>query len=145
MEISKAEVKDFFAKKPPPPKEKIDPVRAKHTIDALKKPPPSPPKTNYERIIERSYIEAEQSGSSISDRRLAEQRAGKKLPSSANKRTNHAPRSRCQKTSSLMIRGWCPVIAILEITCPAMYIMISWRWTNTNTITGSLSSKMKNL
>ncbi|XBI14221.1 hypothetical protein VPH35_140837 [Triticum aestivum] len=29
--------------------------------------------------------------------------------------------------------------SILEITCPTMYIMKSWRWTNTNTITGSLS------
>ena len=73
--ICEAQVKDFFetqrAKKHPPPEEKIDPVKAKRTMDALKKPPPSPPKTNYERIIERSYIEAERSGSTCSDRRLA--------------------------------------------------------------------------
>ena len=70
---------------------------------------------------------------------------GNKLPSSANKRSNRAPRSRCLATSSLMIRGWCPVIAILEITCPTMYIMISWRCRYKDTSTGSLSSKMKDL
>ena len=143
-------MKDFFeglkAKRHPPPKEKVDPVKAKRTIDALRKPPKSPPKTNYERITEKAYLEAERSGSTVSDQRLKErQAAGKKLPSSANKRTNRAPRSRCLAISSLMIRGWYPVIAILKITCPTMYIMISWRWTNTDTSTGSLSSKMKNL
>ena len=58
--IVQAEVKNFFegvkAKKHPPPEEKIDPVKAKRTIDALKKPPPSPPKNNYERIMGKSYI-----------------------------------------------------------------------------------------
>ena len=38
--IMEAEVRDFFgavkAKKHPPPEEKIDPVKAKRTIDALK-------------------------------------------------------------------------------------------------------------
>ena len=67
------------AKKHPPPEEKIDPVKAKRTMDALKKPPKSPLKGNYERIIERSFIEAERSGSTISDQRLAERRAGKKI------------------------------------------------------------------
>ena len=83
-EICQTLMCDFFetqkAKKHPPPEEKIDPVKAKRTIDALKKPPPSPPKNNYERIIERSYIEAERSGSTISDQRLAERRAGKNCP-----------------------------------------------------------------
>ena len=60
------------AKKHPPPEEKIDPVKAKCTVDAPKKPPMSPPKGNYERIIERSFIEAERSGSTTSDQRLAE-------------------------------------------------------------------------
>ena len=133
------------AKKHPPPEEKVDPVKAKRTLAALTKPPKSPPKGNYERIIAKTFVEAERSGSTVSDQRLKERRAGKKLRSSANKRTNRAPRSRCLATSSLMIRGLCPVIAILEITCPTMYIMKSWRWTNTNTITGSLSSKMKDL
>ena len=148
MKICEAQVRDFFetqrAKKHPPPEEKIDPVKAKRTIDALRRSPPSPPQSNYGRIIQRSYIVADRSGSTISDQRLAERRAGKKLPSSVNKRTNHAPRSRCLAISSLIIRRFCP-IPILEITCPTMYIMISWRWTNTNSITGSLSSKMKNL
>jgi hypothetical protein len=56
--IVQAEVRDFFegvkAKKHPPPEEKIDPVKAKRTLDALKKPPKSPPTGNYERIIEKS-------------------------------------------------------------------------------------------
>ena len=73
--IVQAEVRDFFevvkAKKHPPPKEKIDPLKAKHTVAALKKPPPSPSKNNYERITKKSYIETERSGSTISDRRLA--------------------------------------------------------------------------
>ena len=72
--IVEGEVRDFFegvkAKKHPPPEEKIDPVKAKRTIDALKKPPKSPPKNNYERITEKVYIEAERSGSIISDQRL---------------------------------------------------------------------------
>ena len=76
-------MRNFFegvkAKKHPPPEEKIDPVKAKRTVEALKKPPKSPPKGNYEHIIERSFIEAERSGSTASDQRLAERRAGKKV------------------------------------------------------------------
>ena len=78
-EICQAYVKDFFAKKHPPPEEKIDPVKAKRTLAALKKPPKSPSKGNYERIIEKSFIKAERSGSTVSDKRLAERRAGKKI------------------------------------------------------------------
>ena len=41
MKIVQTEVKDFFeglkAKRHPPPKEKVDPVKAKRTIDALRK------------------------------------------------------------------------------------------------------------
>ena len=51
----RAEVKNFFegvkAKKHPPPKEKVDPVKAKCTLAALTKPPKSPPRGNYERIL----------------------------------------------------------------------------------------------
>ena len=86
---------DFFEglkeKIHPPPEEKVDPVKAKRTIDALRKQPKSPPKGNYERIIAKSFIEVEWSGSTVSDQRIKERRAGKKLPSSANKRTNRAP------------------------------------------------------
>ena len=73
-------MKDFFAKKPPPPEEKIDPVKAKCTLDALKRAPPPPPQTTYEHIVERTYKEAERSGSTCSDRRLAERRSGEKIP-----------------------------------------------------------------
>ena len=81
--IIEAQVKDFFetrrAMKHPPPEEKIDLVKAKRTLDALKRTPASPPQTNYDRIIERTYKEEERSGSTCSDRRLAERRSGKKI------------------------------------------------------------------
>ena len=60
------------AKKHPPPKDKIDPVKAKHTLAALKKLPKSPAKGNYKRIITKSFIKAEWSGSTVSGQRLAE-------------------------------------------------------------------------
>ena len=63
----------------PPPEEKVDPVKAKRTIDALRKPPKSPLKNNYERTTAKVYIKAERSGSTISHRRLAERRAGKEI------------------------------------------------------------------
>ena len=76
-------VKEFFegvkAKKHPPPKEKVDPDKAKRTLAALTKPPKSPPKGNYERIIGKAFAEAERSGSTASDKRLKERRAGKQI------------------------------------------------------------------
>ena len=72
----RAEVKNFFegvkAKKHPPPEEKVNPVKAKRTLDALKKPPKSSPKGNYERIIAKKFVKAERSGSTVSDQRLKE-------------------------------------------------------------------------
>ena len=72
----RAEVTNFFegvkANKHPPPEEKVDPVKAKRTIDALRKPPKSPPKGNYERIIGKEFAEAERLGSTVSDQRLKE-------------------------------------------------------------------------
>ena len=56
----RAEVKNFFegvkAKKHPPPKEKIDPAKAKHTLASLKKPPKSPLKGNYALVEKRSNM-----------------------------------------------------------------------------------------
>ena len=79
----RAEVKNFFegvkAKKHPPLEEKIDPVKAKRTLAALKKPPKFLVKGNYERIITKSFIEAEWSRSTVSGQRLAERRAGKNV------------------------------------------------------------------
>ena len=54
-------------------------MKAEHTLVALKKPPKSPPKANYDRIIEKSFLEAKWSGSTISDQRLAERRARKQI------------------------------------------------------------------
>ena len=76
MKIVQDEVTNFFewvkAKKHPPPEEKVDPVKAKRTLAALTKPPKSPPRGNYERIIAKTFAEAERSGSTVSDQRLKE-------------------------------------------------------------------------
>ena len=83
MKIVRTEVKDFFqglkAQRNPPPEEKVDPVKAKRTIDALRKPPKSLPKISYEHITEKAYLQAERSGSTVSDKRLKERRAGKRI------------------------------------------------------------------
>jgi hypothetical protein len=71
VEISAAEVEAHFARKPPPSKETIDQVKVKCTMRALKRPPPSPPQSNYESIIERTYKEAQRSGSTCSAAREA--------------------------------------------------------------------------
>ena len=72
----RAGVTNFFegvkAKKHPPPEEKVDPVKAKRTLAALTKPPKSPPRGNYERIIAKTFVEAELSESTVSDQRLKE-------------------------------------------------------------------------
>ena len=79
----RAEVTNFFegvkAKKHPPPEEKVDPVKAKRTLAALTKPPKSPPRGNYERVLGKAYAEAERSGSTVSDKRMKERRAGKQI------------------------------------------------------------------
>ena len=74
------QLRAHFAKKTPPPKEKLDPVKVMRTINALKRPPPPPPDSNYVRIIKKTYEEARRSGSTSSDARLAEQRSGKRIP-----------------------------------------------------------------
>ena len=62
MKIAQTEVDDWFqglkVKRNPPPEEKVDPVKAKRTLAALTKPPKSPPKGNYERIIGKAFVEA---------------------------------------------------------------------------------------
>ena len=54
-------------------------MKAKRTLAVLKKPAKSPPKGNYDRIIAKSFVEAERSGSTVSDQRLKERRAGKQI------------------------------------------------------------------
>ena len=82
-EIARTEVDDWCqglrAKRHPPPEEKVDPVKGKRTLAALTKPPKSPPKGNYERIIGKAFVEAERSGSTKSDQRMKERRAGKQI------------------------------------------------------------------
>src|SRR4051812_34323517 len=81
--IAQTEVKGWFqglkAQRHPPPEQKRDPVKAKRTLAALRKPPKSPPKGNYERIIGNTFVEAEQSGSTVSDQRMKERQAGKQI------------------------------------------------------------------
>lgn len=59
-EICQAQVTNFFEgvkpKKHPPPEEKIDPMKAKRTFNALKKPPKSPLKGNYALVEKRSNV-----------------------------------------------------------------------------------------
>ena len=97
-EIVAADVKRQLAPTHPDPTEKIDPVKARRLLENLTKPPPPPLLSNYDRSIVKSYRDPQQrSGSSSSAR-------GKQFPSSANRKTNRAPRSRCLSIS-LMIRG----------------------------------------
>ncbi|XP_044358667.1 uncharacterized protein [Triticum aestivum] len=83
QKTSEGQVNDLFqsvkASKHPAPGEKIDPVKAKRTLDALTRAPPPPPQSNYDRIIERTYMEAEWSGSTCTYQRIAEQRRGKQI------------------------------------------------------------------
>ena len=76
-------MKEFFegvkAKRHPPPEEKVDPVKAKRTLDALRKPAKSPPRTNYERITEQTYLQAERSRSTVRHQRARERAAAKKI------------------------------------------------------------------
>ena len=91
--ISKGEVKEFFAKKKPPPEEKIDQVKLQRTLDALTRPPPAPLDDNYVHTLKKTAQEARRSGTTKTDKRRQEQiTRGKKFPSSANRRTNRAPR-----------------------------------------------------
>ena len=104
-------MRNFFegvkAKKHPPPKEKVDPVKAKRTLAALKKPAKSPPKGNYERIIEKSFVEAEQSGSTVSDQRLKERRAGKKIPQLDEQANQSRPPLKVPTNDPRMVPGYC--------------------------------------
>ena len=54
-------------------------MKAKRTLDALKRPPPPPPQSNYERCIEKTYDEARRSGSTTSAAREAKRRSGKTI------------------------------------------------------------------
>ena len=53
-------------------------MKVKRTLAALAKPPKSPPKGNYERIIAKTWAEAERSGCIVSDQRPKERRAAGK-------------------------------------------------------------------
>ena len=54
-------------------------MKAKRTLDALRKPAKSPPRTNYERITEQTYCQAERSGNTVRHQRSRERAAAKKV------------------------------------------------------------------
>ena len=80
VKISQDQVRAHFAKKAPPPKETIDPVVSKRTVEALKRPPPPPLDTNYVRATKKTYQNAVRTGTTSSDERLAKRRRGKTIP-----------------------------------------------------------------
>ena len=69
-----------FAKKTPPLKEKLDPVKVKRTINQLQHPPAPPSDSNYDRILKKTYAQAVRSGTTSSDARLEERRSRKTIP-----------------------------------------------------------------
>src|SRR5215216_5914648 len=77
--------------KHPPPEEKIDPVKVKRTINALKRPPPPPPDDNHVRCLKETLQEARRSGTTSSDKRLAERRSGKKIPQLGEQENQSCP------------------------------------------------------
>ena len=134
------------AKIHPPPEEKVDPVKVKRTMAALTKPPKSdPPKGNYDRIIGKEFAEAERSRSTVSDQRLKEQRAGKQIAQLGEQAKQSCPPLKVPSDNVANDPRMVPGYSILPITCPTMYIMISWRCRYKDTSMGSLSSKMKDL
>ena len=94
------------AKKHPPPEEKVDPVKGKRTLAALTKPPKSPPKGNYDRIIAKSFVEAERSGSTVSDQRLKERRAGKKIAQLGEQAKQSCPPLKVPTNDPRMVPGY---------------------------------------
>ena len=82
-----ADVKRQFARKVPPPKEKIDPVKANRTLDALTRPPPPPPLSNYDRIIAKTYDEVMSRSKSSS----TGARSGKTIPQLSEQENQSCP------------------------------------------------------
>ena len=74
-DIMAADVKRQLAPKHPDPKEKIDSVKAKRCLDALKRPTPPPLPSHYDRCIVKTFNEAKMSGSTSSAAR-----SGKTIP-----------------------------------------------------------------
>jgi hypothetical protein len=90
-QICQAQVRDFFAKKNPPPEEKIDPVKLKRTVKNLKRPPPPPLDDNHLRALKKAVQGARQSGSTSSDKRLQERRSANKIPQLGEEANHSCP------------------------------------------------------
>jgi hypothetical protein len=90
-QICQAQVRDFFARKNPPPEEKIYPVKLKRTVKNLKRAPPPPPDDNHTRALKKAVQGARRSGTTSSDKRLQERRSGKKNPQLSEQANQSCP------------------------------------------------------
>jgi hypothetical protein len=66
-------------------------VKAKCTIDALKRPPPPSLDDNYLRALKKTYGDALRSGTTSSYKRLEERRSAKKIPQLAEQANQSCP------------------------------------------------------
>jgi hypothetical protein len=84
-EFVAADVKHQLAPTHPDPTEKIDSVKARRLLENLRKPPPPPLLSNYDRSIVKSYRDPQQrSGSSSSAR-------GKTIPQLGEQKNQSCP------------------------------------------------------
>ena len=137
-------MKDFFetkrAEKHPPPEEKIDPVKAKRTLNALKRAPPHSSDNNHLRCLKKIVQEARQSGTTSTDKRLKEQRSGKKIPQLGEQENQSFPPL---KVSSDIVANQ-PLLPDFTINyyLPNDVEFETMEVDDSNTITGSLSLKI---
>ena len=97
-------------------------MKAKRTLDALHQPSPPLLQSNYDCIIERTYKEAEQSGSTCTDQRLAERRRGEKIPQLGEQAKQSCPPLNVSSDIVANLPGMLPGTN-LEITCPTMHFL----------------------
>ena len=119
-------------------------MKVKRTLAALAKPPKSPPKGNYERIIAKTWAEAERSGSTVSDQRLKERRAaGKQIAQLGEQAKQSCPPLKVP--SDIVDPRMVPVYCNVDDYLPDDVHYDPMRCRYTDTSTESLWSKMKNL
>jgi hypothetical protein len=84
-EIVAADVKRQLAPKRPSPKKKIDPVKGRRCLDALERPPPCPPLSDYDRSIQKSHRDPQQRSESSGSAR------GKTIPQLGEQKNQSCP------------------------------------------------------
>ena len=108
-------------------------MKVKRTLAALAKPPMSLPKGNYERIIAKTWAEAERSGSTVSDQRLKERQAGKKIAQLGEQANQSCPPLKVSKDIVANDPSMVPGYSNLADCLPDDVNFDSWRWMNTDT------------